>query len=84
VNSKEAFGVTIFQPAVATQKKKETNFHTLRRRLTEYTTYYEISEEGKKKKRIKKRSECFFPCVQKQHHLHSFCNFAQQETRDAC
>jgi len=28
--------------------------------LTEYTTYYEISEEGKKKKRIKKRSECFF------------------------
>jgi len=62
VNSKEAFGVTIFQPAVATQKKKETNFHTLRRRLTEYTTYYEISEEGKKKKRIKKRSECFSVC----------------------
>jgi len=38
--------------------------HTLRR-LTEYTTYYEISlEEGKKKKMIKKRSECFL-CVQK-------------------
>jgi len=59
---KEAFGVTIFQPAVATQKKKP--IHTLRR-LTEYTTYYEISlEEGKKKKMIKKRSECFL-CVQK-------------------
>jgi len=27
VNSKEAFGVTIFQPAVATQKEKETNPH---------------------------------------------------------
>jgi len=63
VNSKEAFGVTIFQPAVATQKKKKP-IHTLRR-LTEYTTYYEISlEEGKKKKMIKKRSECFL-CVQK-------------------
>jgi len=61
VNSKEAFGVTIFQPAVATQKKKKP-IHTLRRRLTEYTTYYEISEEGKKKKMIKKRSECFSVC----------------------
>jgi len=60
VNSKEAFGVTIFQPAVATQKKKP--IHTLRRRLTENTTYYEISEEGKKKKMIKKRSECFSVC----------------------
>jgi len=32
----------------------------LRRRLTEYTTYYEISEEGKKKKMIKKEIRVLF------------------------
>jgi len=33
--------------------------------LTEYTTYYEISEEGKKKKRIKKRDQSAFFRVSK-------------------